>query len=158
MTMTKIDFEKILIEFLNSPFNRQFDEKLKSALKEQGLEYKNGEIVKTQRRVATEAREAIFDDGDERIREALLCVLKSDFEKEITICDITVGDIIAWLEKQHSISDVPSREVILSIWQLGNDWKELTDGVICTEYGTQLDYIQKHWQESEYYLRSKQGK
>ena len=69
-------------------------------------------------------------------------------------------DWIAWLEKQGEqkpILNVPTREVILSIWDLGNEWKELTNGCISTEYGTQLDYIQKHWRESEYYLREKQG-
>jgi hypothetical protein len=64
------------------------------------------------------------------------------------------------LEKQSEqkpIMNVPSREVILSIWDLGNEWKELTKGSISIEYGTQLNYIQKHWHESEYYLREKQG-
>ena len=37
--MAKIDFELILLEFLNSPFNRQFDDRLKCALKDMGLEY-----------------------------------------------------------------------------------------------------------------------
>ena len=63
------------------------------------------------------------------------------------------------LEKQgekKAIMNVPTREVILSIWDLGNEWKELTNGSISTKYGTQLDYIQKHWHESEYFLREKQ--
>lgn len=59
--------------------------------------------------------------------------------------------------EKKPIMNVPSREVILAIWDLGNEWKELTNGSISTEYGTQLDYIQKHWHESEYYLREKQG-
>jgi hypothetical protein len=78
----------------------------------------------------------------------------------ITPCQLyTVFKKLTWLEKQskHSIFNVPSREVILAIWDLGNEWKELTNGCISTEYGTQLDYIQKHWEESEYYLREKQG-
>jgi len=73
---------------------------------------------------------------------------------------ITREQLESWLEKQgeqKSIMNVPSREVILAIWDLGNEWKELTNGSISTEYGTQLDYIQKHWHESEYYLREKQG-
>lgn len=67
---------------------------------------------------------------------------------------------LTWFENQdkHSIYNVPSREVILAIWDLGNEWKELTNGCISTKYGTQLNYIQKHWEESEYYLREKQGK
>lgn len=43
--MAKIDLEKVLIALLDSPFNKQFDDKVKNALKEQGLEYKDGEIV-----------------------------------------------------------------------------------------------------------------
>ena len=37
---------------------------------------------------------------NEKIRKALISILKSDFEKDTTIYDISVGDIIAWLEKQ----------------------------------------------------------
>lgn len=78
----------------------------------------------------------------------------------ITPCQLyTVFKKLTWLEKQskHSILNVPSREVILAIWDLGYEWEELTNGCISTEYSTQLDYIQKHWEESEYYLREKQG-
>lgn len=71
-----------------------------------------------------------------------------------------VGATVEFLiqkQGEHSIYNVPSREAILSIWDLGNEWKELTGGSISTEHGTQLNYIQKHWSESEYYLRVKQG-
>lgn len=47
--MAKIDLEKVLIALLDSPFNKQFDDKIKNALKEQGLEYKDGEIVEIQK-------------------------------------------------------------------------------------------------------------
>lgn len=47
--MAKIDLEKVLIALLDSPFNKQFDDKVKDALKEQNLEYKDGEIVKIQK-------------------------------------------------------------------------------------------------------------
>ena len=100
------------------------------------------------------------ESEDERIRKAISqCVkdMRGQFEK---LYSVHHKDAIAWLEKQgeqNEIFNVPSREVILSIWDLGNEWKELTKGSISTEYGTQLDYIQKHWQESEYYLRAKQS-
>ena len=98
----------------------------------------------------------LAESEDEKIRKALIRFHKST----IDVDGIKGEDIIAWLEKQgeqKSILNVPLREVILSIWDLGNEWKELTNGRISTEYGTQLDYIQKHWTESEYYLREKQG-
>ena len=98
------------------------------------------------------------ESRDERIRKSLfdyLHTLPNHFSHNGGL----VTDWIAWLEKQgeHSIYNVPSREVILAIWDLGNEWKELTNGSISTEHGTQLDYIQKHWHESEYYLKEKQG-
>lgn len=49
LIMAKIDLEKVLIALLDSPFNKQFDDKVKDALKEQGLEYKDGEIVESQK-------------------------------------------------------------------------------------------------------------
>lgn len=96
------------------------------------------------------------ESEDEKIMKALVRFHKST----IDVDGIKGEYILAWLEKQGEqkpIMNVPSREVILSIWDLGNEWKELTNGSISTEYGTQLDYIQKHWHESEYYLREKQG-
>lgn len=63
---------------------------------------------------------------------------------------------IAWLEKQK-YSNIPSRETILAVWELGNDWKDLTKGVCSTEHGTQLKYIQNHWQESSYYDNIMEG-
>lgn len=47
--------------------------------------------------------------------------------------------------------------MILAVWELGNIWKELTQGRSCTEYGTQLQYIQNHWNESPYYEILKQN-
>ena len=39
------------------------------------------------------------EDKDEKIRKALIAVLKSDFETNTTIYDISVGEIIEWLDK-----------------------------------------------------------
>lgn len=43
---------------------------------------------------------------DEKIRKALISILKSDFEKDTTIFGISVGQIIDWLEKQVGKSTV----------------------------------------------------
>jgi len=53
-------------------------------------------------------------------------------------------------EQNTIVNKTPSREMILAVWDLGNIWKELTEGNPCTEYGTQLQYIQNHWNESPY--------
>lgn len=97
---------------------------------------------------------------DEKIKNRLIKLIKMSSEVGgFALHKWEADEMLTWLEKQgeHSIYNVPSREVILAIWDLGNEWKELTNGSISTEYGTTLDYIQKHWHESEYYLKEKQG-
>lgn len=96
----------------------------------------------------------LAESEDEKIRKEIISALKYANHKGV------YDKHLAWLEKQGEqkpIINAPSREVILAIWDLGNEWKELTNGSISTEYGTQLNYIQKHWHESEYYLKVKQG-
>lgn len=42
------------------------------------------------------------ESEDKRIRKALISILKSDFEKDTTIFDISIEQILAWLEKQET--------------------------------------------------------
>lgn len=42
----------------------------------------------------------LAESEDKRIRKALISILKSDFEKDTTIFNISVGEIIDWLERQ----------------------------------------------------------
>lgn len=99
--------------------------------------------------------------SEEDIKDCIgLCLTDAD-EQRFKNYHTNLRDCLAWLEKQggqNTNPDVPTREVILSIWDLGNEWKELTNGCISTEHGTQLNYIQKHWHESECSLKEKQGK
>ena len=44
--------------------------------------------------------EELKESEDERIRKALISILKSDFEKDTTIFDISIEQTLAWLEKQ----------------------------------------------------------
>ena len=99
------------------------------------------------------------EDKDEQIRKDIIKMVTNTCKGEWFI-NSSKEECLSWLEKQgeqKAILNVPTRDVILSIWDLGNEWKELTNGCISTEYGTQLTYIQKHWHESEYYLKEKQG-
>ena len=93
-----------------------------------------------------------WSEEDEKIKESIKKVLANTNFNKLDI-KYSFYEMISWLEKQgeQKSSNIPSRETILAIWELGNDWKELTNGSISTEYGTQLEYIQKHWQESSYY-------
>jgi hypothetical protein len=99
----------------------------------------------------------LTESEDEKIRKEIIKTVELYGPK--TGNPKVYHDMISWLEKQgeSSICNIPSKEIILAIWDLGNEWKELTGGSISTEYGTQLKYIQNHWHESEYYLRAMQN-
>lgn len=58
----------------------------------------------------------LSESEDEKIRKALMSILKSDFEKDTTIFGISVGQILAWLEKQ---SERKSTDKI----QIGKEYK-----------------------------------
>ncbi len=55
-----------------------------------------------------------------------------------------------YLEKLKGQNDVPSRETIFGIWELGNFWKENPEE---REGLTQLQYIQKYWLEKCDYMK-----
>ena len=94
-----------------------------------------------------------IESEDERIRKALFHLINEQDGFLTAISGISVKDIIAYLEKQKEQNDVPSRETILGIWELGNFWKENPeerDGL------TQLQYIQKYWFEKCDYLKEQE--
>lgn len=80
-----------------------------------------------------------FDANDSELTEVTYDIPKG-FHAEIDDDKVVIK-----IGEKKPIMDVPTREVILAIWDLGNEWKELTNGRISEKYGTQLDYIQKHW-------------
>lgn len=89
---------------------------------------------------------------DKKMRRCISDVVRK-YGAEFTSGTVTKETMLAWLEKQgeHKPAiDVPSKELIFSIWDLGNWWKEITKGGIIEEYGTQLEYIQKHWHDSKW--------
>lgn len=139
-----------------------YEKKYKEALATAKDCLKDGTITSTAIDYISTIFPELVESEDEKIRKALIKGVESCKASGWTNFgnNVDIDVVLAWLEKQGEqkpIMNVPTREVILSIWDLGNEWKELTNGSISTEYGTQLDYIQKHWYESEYYLREKQG-
>ena len=107
--MGMIDFDKFLASFITAMKEcsrmRTFSIPvcIKKALEEQGLEYKDGEIVKSQRRVSAEAKEAGYDESEgERIRKHLIdCVTRTIPEAD-AFKEISKEQILDWLEKQGS--------------------------------------------------------
>ena len=67
-------------------------------MKEEGYAFDpvHNDLVKVQNETLDESKEP----DDETIRKALVSILESDFEKDTTVFDISVGQIIAWLAKQ----------------------------------------------------------
>lgn len=117
------------------------------------------ELSKEQKEKLENIFPELQENKDDRIVRCLLNYFNHVRYNGLDLKGTDIDEVIAWLEKQGKqkhIINVPPREVILSIWDLGNEWKELTNGCILPEYGTQLDYIQKHWHESEYYLKANQ--
>lgn len=80
-------------------------------------------------------------ESEERIRQALISILKSDFEKETTIFGISVEEIITWLEKQDKIVDCQQNH---------QDVKHPNGGIVMEDfnggegfYKLHLDYLSK---------------
>lgn len=102
------------------------------------------------------------ESEDERIRKMIIYQMerwhKAALENNAVQDIKDSADAITWLEKQGE-QNVPSREMVLNVWELGNIWKEITKGVCNTEHGTQLEFIIKHWNEGEHYTEwlEKQG-
>ncbi len=103
-----------------------------------------------------------WSEEDEALFELLhqcVCRCINDDRMDYRERDKISKTMIPFIEKlqtlhpqQQTICDekhVPSREMILAIWELGNEWKENPTGV------TQREYIQKYWKESSYYDKLK---
>ena len=107
--MTLIDLDKFVASFITAMKEcsrmRTFSIPvcIKKALEDQGLEYKDGEIVKTQRRISAEAKETGYGESeDERIRKEIIAILQykyENFSKDPKYCN--APQWIAWLEKQE---------------------------------------------------------
>lgn len=95
----------------------------------------------------------LAESEDEKIRKALIHFISEQDGFLTAIDGINVKDILSWLEKQGT-ETIPLEETIHNVWELGNLWKELTNGVCTTEHGRQLDYIVKHWKDGEHYIKS----
>lgn len=107
--MGTIDFDKFLASFITAMKEcsrmRTFSIPvcIKKALEEQGLEYKEGEIVKSQRRVSAEAKENGYSElEDEKIRKRLMAMCQHYIECYAFDQYNLVGykEALAWLEKQ----------------------------------------------------------
>ena len=128
---------------------QRYDEALKFAI----IYYKQGD--ENMRTMCETMFPELREDEDERIKKALIAICKGEISYT---SEEDAKKYIAWLKEQGE-KIIPLEETILNVWELGNYWKELTKGFCNTEYGTQLDYIAKHWKEGEYYIKSlkKQG-
>jgi hypothetical protein len=113
--MALIDLDKFVASFItemkecSQMRNFSIPRCIKKALVDQGLEYKDGEIVKSQRRVSAEAKENGYGESeDERIRKALIKFHKST----IDVDGIKGEDIIDWLEKQGENKPIVSNDAL----------------------------------------------
>ena len=103
MALTNIDkFIESLMWMWDSPETAALFGDLKLALDKQGLEYKDGKIIKSQRRVSAEAKGTGYDESeDEKIRKKLIhLVNKSNEYGGYALHKWEADEMLAWLEKQ----------------------------------------------------------
>lgn len=102
--MAKIDIDKFVASIMKCLWNPHREDAymcrhwINKALDAQGLKFENGEIVKSQRTIVAEAKEAIFDNEDERIKQAIICVFTG--ESNYTSKE-DANKYIAWLKKRE---------------------------------------------------------
>lgn len=103
--MTLIDLDKFVGSFITEMKKYQpitcynLPACIMKALEDQGLEYKDGEIIKSQRRVSAETKETGYGESeDEKIRKSLLMWLQSN--SYTNIAGIQINDVIDWFERQ----------------------------------------------------------
>jgi hypothetical protein len=107
--MALIDLDKFVASFItemkecSQMRNFSIPRCIKKALVDQGLDYKGGEIIKTQRRVSAEAKENGYGESkDEKVRKHIISVLEDCWQtcKNIDYDSSRIQEDIAWLEKQ----------------------------------------------------------
>lgn len=107
---------------------------------------------------AQKAAEFIFpelkESKDEKIRKALISVLTSDFEKDTTINDITVEEIVDWLKKQGEQKPVDKTESKFHVkdWVVTDKGDTIQIGAVNPGYYTlnngmefSTAYVDKYW-------------
>ena len=107
-----VNFDKFLASFITEMKKYQpvtcynLPGCIKKALEDQGLEYKDGEIVKTQRKVSAEAKENDYSESEEeRIRKSLIRLVHL-YGGEFGMIDAntSVEKALTWLEKQADVN------------------------------------------------------
>ena len=120
-----------------------FDESIYHPCTEEVYEQKLATWSEEDEKQARQIERIVHDDG---------CTQK--LQKQIADWLKSLKDRIQPKQKRGEClneRDVPSKELIYNIWSLGNAWYSITKGKCATEHGSQIDYIQKHWSEGDYY-------
>lgn len=101
--------------------------------------------------VARELFPDLYESEDEKISQEIIDFISQYSEGTFNfgIKDYTFKKWIDWIKKQNK-QNIPLKEIILNVWELGNIWKANTKG-LCNIEGTELDYILKHWTDGEHY-------
>lgn len=112
--MALIDFDKFLASFITEikknhmVITYNIPSCIKKALEDQGLEYKDGEIVKTQRRISAEAKEAGYGESkDEKVINEIINTVKGNHP---THSSKEIQKMVDWLENIPYTIDHEKRE------------------------------------------------
>lgn len=183
--MGMIDFDKFLLSFIEkateyhpiTAFN--IPSCIKKALNDQGLQYKDGTFVNTQRNIAAEAKENGYGESkDEMIRKRLMAMCQHYIECYAFDTYNLVGykEALAWLEAQaeqkfdniekllqaeykkgwdNALLQLP-KEVDSQIWKIANNsaktWEE-SFAILCATQKAynkgKKDASKEYWKPSE---------
>ena len=112
--MALIDFDKFIASFItemkecSQMRNFSIPRCIKKALIDQGLEYKDGEIVKTQCKVSAEAKEAGYGESeDEKVINEIINTVKGNHP---THSSKEIQKMVDWLENIPYTIDHEKRE------------------------------------------------
>lgn len=111
-----------------------YEKKYKEALERARCLYSQHSIEWCDKDIVTIFPE-LKESENKKIRKALISILESDFEKDTTIYDISVGDIITWLKKP-----IIDKEHIKSIVDYLLDYKLFIES---EEYGNVAKSVQE---------------
>lgn len=154
----KKELKKIEQKSLEQSEDKKMRRCISDVVRKYGAEFTSGTVTKETMLAWLEKQgeqKPVWSDEDEEIQHALISTVErlTNYPTKWYFWLKSLKDRVQPQQKQgeHKPAiDVPSEELIFSIWDLGNRWKEITKGFITKEHGTQMDYIQKHWHESDY--------
>ena len=138
--MALIDLDKFIASFItemkecSQMRNFSIPRCIKKALVDQGLDYKNGEIIKTQRRVSSETKESCYGMGEDKKEKELIRINKEQLD--------VINAYSFGVKFPNGTTHIPSEcffDVIRGIWRHYNYAIDIEDDADIDSLGIDMD-------------------